>query len=308
MSFVDFMIIGAMKSGTTTLANILSMHPDVCFCNVKEPHFFSKTKDWQCSLGTYKSLYVPTGNQLCGEASTTYTCYPEFNKTVWKSLHEFNPRLKLIYIIRHPIDRIVSHFVHNFLRGYTSNSLEEDVILNPTYLNRTRYFTQIRPYIEYFGREQILLLTFEEFLQEKQAALSQIASFLAIDFNKFCDFMSVHKNKSIGAPKTHFRLDQVRESKWVKSVRPFIPHCLKAPMSEALHRLAAKKLADKPVVPAAFRKILWDLLMLDILEIQKLMHRELAEWNIPQGSLTDLELTDYKPRSYSHGSLCTQMH
>ncbi len=47
MSFVDFMIIGAMKSGTSTLAEILSMHPEVCFCREKEPHFFSKTPDWK---------------------------------------------------------------------------------------------------------------------------------------------------------------------------------------------------------------------------------------------------------------------
>ena len=282
MAIVDFMIIGAMKSGTTTLANILSGHPDVCFCLVKEPHFFSKTENWQCNLDTYRSLYAPTGNQLCGEASTTYTCYPEFNKAVWKSLHEFNPRLKLIYIMRHPVDRIVSHYVHNFQRGYTSSSFEEDAIRNPTYLNRTRYFTQVRPYIEHFGREQVLLLTFEEFQLDKKATLNRIAGFLGIDFSKFHDFISVHANKSIGVAKTHIRLEQVKASKWVKTVRPFVPHRLRTSISKKLHNLTARKLEDKPTVSTELKDILWDLLIMDILEIEKLMQRNLAEWNIPK--------------------------
>jgi hypothetical protein len=96
MSFVDFMIIGAQKSGTTTFSKILSSHPNVCFSREKEPHFFSKSPNWQKFIEVYKALYQPKDKQICGEASTTYTCYPEFNKNIWHSLYEFNPNLKFI--------------------------------------------------------------------------------------------------------------------------------------------------------------------------------------------------------------------
>ncbi len=64
MSFVDFMIIGAMKSGTTTLSQILSQHPDVCFCQKKEPHFFSKNSSWENNLSDYRALYDPKTHQI----------------------------------------------------------------------------------------------------------------------------------------------------------------------------------------------------------------------------------------------------
>lgn len=285
MSFVDFMIIGAMKSGTTTLSNILSAHPEICFSQKKEPHFFSKTESWQQDIDSYKALYTPIANQLCGEASTTYTCYPEFNKTTWKSLYEFNSQLKLIYIMRHPIDRIVSHYMHNYLRGYTDRSFEDDVLINPTYLNRTRYFVQIKPYLEYFGTDQVFLLTFEEFLANKQAVLQKMAQFLGIDFSKFDDFDEVHRNRSVGETKRNVNIEKLRDSKWVQSVQPLIPAPVRTAISSTLHQSTARTLDRKPEVSALLNNILWDLLLLDILEIEKLMQRELTEWNIPRSPM-----------------------
>lgn len=286
MSFVDFMIVGANKSSTSTLANILAKHPDICFCQKKEPQFFSKVDNWQDSLADYRALFTPTDNQLCGEASTTYTCYPEFNKEIWASLYEFNPKLKLIYIMRHPIDRMVSHYMHNYLRGYTNSSFEEDVICKPTYLNRTRYYTQIRPYLEYFGREQVLLLTFEEFLSAREAVLSRVSHFLGIDFSKFIDFETVHRNKSIGDPKNNIRVDRIKDSKWANIARPFIPRYIRASVSKNLHRLTERKFESKPNITAELKTVLWNLIMLEVLEVEKLMQRELTEWNIPRSSLT----------------------
>lgn len=293
MSFVDFMIIGAMKSGTTTLANTLAEHPDICFSQKKEPHFFSKVEDWQGNIDSYRSLYTPTKNQLCGEASTTYTCYPEFNQTTWKSLYEFNPNLKLIYIMRHPIERIVSHYMHTYLRRYTDGSFEDEVMSNTTYLNRTRYFLQIRPYLESFGAQQVLLLTFEEFLSDKKASLGRIAEFLGIDFSKFGDFETVHKNKSVGASTKNIKIEQLKEKRWIKTVKPLIPGHLRTSVSSSLRQLTARRLDSKPDVSAELKDVLWNLVMLDILEIEKLMKREITEWNIPKPSSAKREAMDF---------------
>ena len=278
MSFVDFMIIGAMKSGTSTLADILSMHPEVCFCREKEPHFFSKCSDWEKDLGDYRSLYHPIDNQIRGEASTTYTCYPEFNKDIWYSLYEFNPKLKFIYLIRDPIDRIVSHYVHNYLRGYTSEPLEKEVLSQSTYINRTRYFVQIKPYLDCFGEEKILLLTFEEFINDKANSLSKIADFLGIDAAKFNNFEHVHSNRSIGETKPDVRIDDFRRNSIFDPIKPLIPKTVRNVVSACLYKLMEKKVDSRPQLSDKTKAAILDLLILDILEIEKLMKRALAEW------------------------------
>lgn len=279
MSFVDFMILGAMKSGTSTLADILSMHPEICFCREKEPHFFSKSSDWQKDLGNYRRLYSPTENQISGEASTTYTCYPEFNKDIWQALYDFNPKLKFIYIMRDPIERIVSHYIHNYLRGYTSEPLENIVLSQSQYINRTRYFVQIKPYLDRFGEEQLLLLTFEEFIENKALFLSRIADFLSIDAAKFSNFENVHSNKSIGSTKPDVRIDNFRKNSIFDPVKPLIPKTFRKIISASLYKLMEKKVDSRPKLSDQTRAAILDLLMLDILEIEKLMKRELVEWS-----------------------------
>ena len=286
MSFVDFMIIGAMKSGTSTLAEILSMHPDVCFCQEKEPHFFSKTPDWKVALEDYKNLYHPQEKKICGEASTTYTCYPEFNKNIWDDLYKFNPKLKLIYIMRNPIDRVVSHYMHNYLRGYTSETLEEAILSQSTYINRTRYFVQIRPYLNIFGKDQVLLLTFEEFTNNKKMTLNKIADFLGIDGTKFYDFKNVYVNKSVGETKPDVRIDNFRKSNIVNPFKPFVPKYIRNIASNILYKLTEKRFNSRPNISDDLKSAIWDFLILDVLEIEKLMGREIIEWQYTNTSKT----------------------
>jgi hypothetical protein len=64
---VDFMIIGAQKSGTTSLAAQLADHPQICFSQIKEPGYFNETEDWESGLDRYHQLFDPADGQLCGE-------------------------------------------------------------------------------------------------------------------------------------------------------------------------------------------------------------------------------------------------
>ena len=278
MSFVDFMIIGAMKSGTSTLTEILSMHPEVCFCREKEPHFFSKNSDWKANLEDYKNLYNPQEEQICGEGSTTYTCYPEFNKNIWDDLYQFNPQLKLIYIMRDPVERIVSHYMHNYLRSYTSDTLEKAVLSECSYINRTRYFVQFRPYLDVFGKEKVLLLTFEELITNKKITLNKIADFLNIDGDKFDNFENVHANKSVGETKPDVRIDNFRKSNILAPLKPFIPKYFKKITSNFLYKVTEKRLDVRPNISYDLKNVIWDLLILDVLEIENLMGRKIIEW------------------------------
>jgi len=280
MPFADFMIIGAQKCGTTTLAEILASHPDICFSQEKEPHFFSKSLNWERDIEDYKKLFAPKRTQICGEASTSYTCYPEFNKNIWHLLYKFNPKLKLIYIMRDPVNRIVSHYMHNYLRGYTSEkSLEKAVLNEPAYINRTRYFVQVKPYLDTFGQDQVLLLTLEEFAKNEEITLNRIAYFLNIrpEFND----ANTHKNKSIGKTRRNTKIDSLAKSKAITSLKPLVPNALRKTISSNLHRLTAIEIQVRPTASNELSEAILSLLRLDVLEIEKLMGRILVEWNFP---------------------------
>lgn len=183
---VDFMLIGAQKCGTTSLAKQLAAHPQICFCKVKEPGYFNKISDWHSDLPAYHALYSPRSGQICGEASTMYTFLPEWQET-HSRLFAYNSDLKLIYMMRNPIDRVISNYSHRLVRSTVKEPPEIAIVSDPTYINRSRYGLQIRPYRELFEEKNILLLIFEEYVSDQLNTLRRIASFLEISSNGIDD-------------------------------------------------------------------------------------------------------------------------
>jgi hypothetical protein len=176
---IDFIIIGAQKAGTTSLAANLSEHPEVCFCTEKEPHFFSLTPDWNTKLKAYHSLYRPQAGQICGEASTSYSFLSEYAETPQR-LYQYNPDLNIIYLLRDPIERIRSHYSHRLMRGRAEPDSEKEIFNNREYIERTKYGSVIQSYEKYFDSGQILILLFEEFIRKPQDVIESVYDFLNI--------------------------------------------------------------------------------------------------------------------------------
>ncbi|MEZ4620948.1 MAG: sulfotransferase domain-containing protein [Caldilineaceae bacterium] len=188
---VDFMMIGAQKCGTTSLAAQLAQHPEICFCSIKEPGFFHQHADWQEQLSDYHALYLPGAGQICGEASTMYTFLPEWQETPQR-LFEYNPNLKLIYIMRDPVARVLSNYTHDLVRSIVKEAPEIAIFKDPVYINRSRYAVQMRPYLELFDRNQILFLIFEDYVTNQACTLQKVAEFLGISVDPFGTVEKVH--------------------------------------------------------------------------------------------------------------------
>ena len=135
---VNLFIIGAARSATTSLSNLIAAHPDVCFSKPKEPQFFSDSS-WRDKTEHYHSKFFKEA-KIYAEGSTNYTKIPAFNTDVAANIHDYNPDAKLIYMMRHPIERILSHYYFAVERGYTEKELNKEVIENPIYLQTSRYF------------------------------------------------------------------------------------------------------------------------------------------------------------------------
>ncbi|MBT8294269.1 MAG: sulfotransferase domain-containing protein [Eudoraea sp.] len=187
-------IIGAMKSGTTSLFEILSQHPQVCPSNIKEPDYFTRDNS-ENSLENYISLWnwQDDLHTIALESSVAYTKLP-FIPGVPERIHKSNlGRYRFIYMLRNPLTRIESQVRHGLFAGWAKSldtGIPEDVI------SFSSYAMQLDEYLEFFPIDNILLVTLEEFKFDPNAVLSRICKFLKID-NNF-KFKDVEKTRNSG--------------------------------------------------------------------------------------------------------------
>jgi hypothetical protein len=175
------LIIGAMKSGTTSLFSLLSQHPEILACREKEPQFFTDDAKFAGGVEAYEKLWPAAddaGGRVWLEASTNYTKLPAFANAADR-IATFTGDFRFIYMLRDPIERIESHYTHGLADGWLSENA--DLKNEPHLINVSRYAMQIAEYYARFPAEKILLLRFEDFAAEPMGALRRICVFLGID-------------------------------------------------------------------------------------------------------------------------------
>jgi hypothetical protein len=177
----NFLIIGAMKGGTTSLYNYLRPHPEVYMPATKELHYFVAEKNLPRGIGWYERHFRDAGDAIAvGEASTDYTKYPLY-RGVPQRIAELMPLVRLIYVLRNPVDRIRSHYLHDLARGKERRTIDEAVSGNEHYLAPSRYALQIEEYLKRFPREQLLLVTSESLRNDRSAAMRRVHDFIGVN-------------------------------------------------------------------------------------------------------------------------------
>ncbi len=171
MSFPpEVYLIGAQKAGTTTLAYLLSQHPNICVAKNKEPHYF--TGNSGKNLAWYQKQFPNYENTLCIDASTSYSFAPLSSDNSYRTkncfhnipqrIHSLNPNAKLIYLLREPIARTYSGYWHSFNTGREHRSFWEAISNDYFYLDVSNYYGQLTLWLEYFPLESFLFLLFED--------------------------------------------------------------------------------------------------------------------------------------------------
>ena len=175
----NLLVIGAPKCGTTSLHNYLDVHPEISMSEVKELNFFSGGDAWYKGTGWYETNFDPAA-KVRGESSTAYTRGHNAAVAADRAKSVLGD-VRLVYLVRNPVDRIQSDYHHHRAIGEESRSLSvalEDPE-NP-YVLATMYGSQIRPYVDHFGKESILVETQEQLLRERRVALQRIFRFLEV--------------------------------------------------------------------------------------------------------------------------------
>jgi hypothetical protein len=176
----NFLIIGAMKGGTTSLYSYLRAHPEIFMPPTKELHYFVAEKNLRRGAGWYRRQFRGAGDAVAvGEASTDYTKYPLF-RGVPERIADLTPRVRLIYVVRNPLERIRSHYLHDVARGRERRPIGEAVSGNEHYLAPSRYAMQIEEYLKHFPREQLLLVTSEGLRNDRRATMRRVHDFIGV--------------------------------------------------------------------------------------------------------------------------------
>lgn len=174
----DFIVIGAMKCATTTLHAQLARQPGIYMSEPKEPNFFSDDENYAQGFDWYENLFRGASDgDLRGESSTHYTKLPTHPQTV-ERLHRALPRVKLIYVMRHPIDRLISQYVHERTVERVGDGVEGAIDALPELIDYGRYSMQLRPYLETFGPATVLPVFFDRLVRESQQEFERIGRFV----------------------------------------------------------------------------------------------------------------------------------
>ncbi len=174
----DFVIIGAMKCGTSTLHAQLAAQKQFFMSEPKEPNYFSDDDVYCKGERWYRGLFAgaPQG-VIKGESSTHYTKLPTYPQTV-ERLAALIPDAKFVYVMRDPVDRLVSHYIHEWTQGVITCPIDEAIETHPELVAYSRYAYQLEPFVARFGTARILPVIFEKMTAAPDVELKRIAAFL----------------------------------------------------------------------------------------------------------------------------------
>jgi hypothetical protein len=198
MSLPNFMCLGAAKSGTTTLYDILRQHPAVYIPSFKEPHFFDIPENYKNGINWYEKNYFKNANtKVVADFTPSYFFDKEAPKRIFESL---GGKVKFVVILRNPVDRAYSHYLHSkrddhedleFKEALKNESLrlkkyEENgdylSYLRQSYVSQGLYSDMLDRYLSYFSLDNFLFIQFEEeFIKHREETIIKILNFLEIE-------------------------------------------------------------------------------------------------------------------------------
>jgi hypothetical protein len=177
----DFLIIGAMKCATSSLHEQLALQPGIFMTELKEPNFFSNDEQYALGMEWYLSHFASAKpDEICGESSTHYTKLPTYPQTIKRIRQDF-PDVKLIYVMRHPIDRLVSQYIHEWSQRFITVEINQAVDEYPELIAYSQYTMQLKPYFETFGQERVLPVFFERMITNPQDELERVCQFIGYE-------------------------------------------------------------------------------------------------------------------------------
>jgi hypothetical protein len=288
MARPTFLIIGAMKCGTTSLHRYLTLHPQIQMPTLKELNFFSGPPGgFPYPVGSrridrldrYERLFDPAV-AVRGEASPNYAVYPR-RTGVPERIKEVIPDAKLIYLVRDPVARTVSQYQLEIASVGENRSLRE--VLgdlsdpNSIYTCPSFYAHQLDQYLRHFPQERILVVDQADLLANRHSTLKEIFDFLSVDNS----FVSKGFDEKLNTSEEHRTYSKftVMTMRARASLLLKLPRGLRVFMRRSVERVVSRPL-ERPTLDDDLRIRLQELYAEDVTRLRQITGKQFSTWSV----------------------------
>jgi hypothetical protein len=269
--------IGAEKCGTTSLHQYLRAHPEVGTQRIKETRFFAESGNWHKGVEWYVRQFPQRAKTLIESHGGDYTSYPK-ETGVPQRIYSVIPSARFIYLVRDPIDRMVSRYIHNYSEHVENRSINEALLdqEDAAYIPQSSYFMQLEQYFPFFDESRFLIISHKDFLINRRETLRKIFQFLNVDAdfwsNKFDiirhpSYQKLRKNR-IGVALQRTFGDRIVK-KLYGTPRYFFKKILYSPFSTKIKR---------PVISLSVKGQLRDIFKKDVKRLEDFAGRRFEGW------------------------------
>jgi hypothetical protein len=246
----------------------------------KELNFFVEELNWDLGLDWYRGRFDGRF-KVRGESSPHYTNLPYY-EGVPQRIHDNIPDAKLIYMVRDPISRILSHWCHAVGAGYETRTMEEALARgDQTYVTRSRYWMQLQPYLESFDRSRIEVITQEELQSDREGTMRKAFRFAGVDESFHSEQFSREWEKSSAKETDRYQLMEklIKLPGFRSFDRNFdrLPERMRWMVEKVVHDPEAPS-APKPEIPESVMEILRPQFTEDVAALQEFAGREFSGW------------------------------
>ncbi len=277
----NLIVIGGAKCGTTSLHYYLSLHPEISMSQPKELNFFVEEENWPKGLAWYASHFEDATTRVRGESSPHYTRYPVIRGVVAR-MHALIPDAKLIYILRDPMERLISQYVDDS-SAFTSGAVPDPWALlwppeRSPFVAPSLQCLQLEQYLSCYDESQVLLLTAADLGRQRAATMRKVFRFLEVDESFSSEKFSIeHNPRAIKRQPTRAHLMVKRFLR----IRPgrLLPECLGLFAHHWILKASAPPVVAPTFAPDLEARLL-EVFHKDAERLRRVTGMKLADWKV----------------------------
>ncbi|MBK9983491.1 MAG: sulfotransferase domain-containing protein [Saprospiraceae bacterium] len=282
---IDFVGIGASKCGTTWLGHVLEEHPQICLSEPKEVHFFNDRLSFNSFLKPhfgrgiqwYKKFFNHCSpGKIKGEITNRYCVDP----LAAQRIKEHNPHIRILFCLRHPVDRIWSHYQFaKYFERKEKRPIEQAIREEEEYIRMSKYHRTLSLYLQHFSQEQIFLIWFEDIQRKPAELMKDVFSFLGVD-PSFQPKTMFKKSNSARISRFPFLQTAIRRMNNVLigfGLSGLIKRLKMAGLGNFVMKANSRPLA-KTKMPETVKQYIINELTDDVHQLEKLTGKDLSHW------------------------------